>query len=273
VPLQTKPPGAARVARDTIARDALRLSPTLTLPGEKGMSRGAAPVVAPKPEPQARAEIARGEPPPRAGTELPPGSIDRQARPASARERAEAQYRRASSALEQGRAGEAADGLRAALAEDPAHDGARQTLVGLLIEQRRLDDAQKLVQDALASRPNNPGFAMILARLQVDRGDSAGALATLAATSPYASESPDFQGFYAALLQRAGRHQEAAEQYRSALRFKPDAGVWWMGLGISLQAVERGADALEAYRRAVSSNTLSPELQAFVEQRIKQLAP
>jgi MSHA biogenesis protein MshN len=44
-----------------------------------------------------------------------------------------------------------------------------------------------------------------------------------------------------------------------------------MGLGISLQALNRNSEAQEAFRRAKSSNTLNPELQAFVDQRLKQL--
>jgi len=42
-------------------------------------------------------------------------------------------------------------------------------------------------------------------------------------------------------------------------------------LGISLQALNRNIEAQDAFRRARSSSTLSPELQAFVDQRLKQL--
>lgn len=202
-----------------------------------------------------------------------PGSIDKQTRPATPRDRAEADYRRATAALNQGRVNEAIDALRAALAADAGLDAARQTLVGVLIEQKRTDEAQKLLQDALASRPNQLNFATLLARMQLDRGDNAGAIASMSRALPYAGDNADFLGFSAALLQRVGRHAEAADQYRAALRLRPDAAIWWMGLGISLQASERGAEALDAYRRALSSGSMSPELQAFVEQRIKQLAP
>ena len=44
-----------------------------------------------------------------------------------------------------------------------------------------------------------------------------------------------------------------------------------MGLGISLQALNRNTEAQEAYRRARGTNTLNPELQAFVDQRLRQL--
>ena len=44
-----------------------------------------------------------------------------------------------------------------------------------------------------------------------------------------------------------------------------------MGMGISLQADNRGAEALDAFKRAKSEGGLSPDLLAFVDQRMKQL--
>ncbi len=44
-----------------------------------------------------------------------------------------------------------------------------------------------------------------------------------------------------------------------------------MGLGISLQALNRNTEAQDAFRRAKNSNSLNPELQAFVDQRLRQL--
>jgi MSHA biogenesis protein MshN len=205
--------------------------------------------------------------------EFAPGTVDKQARPLTQRDRADVDYRRATAALNQGKANEAIDALRAALLTDPGFDAARQTLVGVLVEQKRNDEAQRLLQDALASRPSQLNFAMLLARMQLDRGDNAGAVASMSRALPYAADNADFLGFSAALLQRVGRNTEAVEQYRAALRLRPDAAVWWMGLGISLQASERSAEALDAFRRALSSGSMSPELQAFVEQRIKQLTP
>jgi MSHA biogenesis protein MshN len=223
--------------------------------------------------PAATEPVTRSEPLPKPRTDFAQGSIDKRARPASPRERAEAEYRRATAALSQGRAEEAEESLRAALAEDATFDAARQALVGVLVEQKRVDEAKKLLQDYLNSRPNHLGFAMLLARLQLDRGDGTGAIATMQHTLPYAGDNADFLGFSAAVLQRAGHHPEAVDQYRAALRLKPDAPVWWMGLGISLQASDHNSDALDAYKQALSGGSLSPELQTFVEQKIKQLTP
>jgi len=50
-----------------------------------------------------------------------------------------------------------------------------------------------------------------------------------------------------------------------------NVGPWLLGLGISLQADNQPARAAEAFRRARQNGNLSPELQAFAEQRLKQL--
>ncbi|MNC84978.1 Tetratricopeptide repeat protein [compost metagenome] len=105
----------------------------------------------------------------------------------------------------------------------------------------------------------------------MDRGDTAQGIATLRKGLEHAQGGADYLAFLAALLQRQGRHEEAIEQFQAALRMRPAAGVWWLGLGISLQSVNRVADAQDAYRRARASNSLSPELAAFADQRLKQL--
>jgi MSHA biogenesis protein MshN len=112
---------------------------------------------------------------------------------------------------------------------------------------------------------------MALARIQLDRGDSSAAIETLQASLASARENADYLALLAAILQRAGRHPEAIEHYRSALRLTPTSGVWLMGLAISLQAANRSAEAQEIYRQAKATNTLNPELQAFVDQRLRQL--
>ncbi|MDO9192399.1 MAG: hypothetical protein Q7U12_05840, partial [Undibacterium sp.] len=81
----------------------------------------------------------------------------------------------------------------------------------------------------------------------------------------------DFLAFLAALQQRASHHKEAADLYQQALKKMPQNAVWWMGLGISLQADGRNKEALDAFGYAKSGNGLSPDLLAFVEQKITQL--
>ena len=197
-------------------------------------------------------------------------ATDKQIKEITPLQRAENEYGKAVALLQQGRVAEASELLGKVLQLDPANTSARQTLAGLLVEGKRYDEAQRSLQDGLKLDSSQTGLAMILARLQVEQGDIQSALKTLQRSLPYAVERPDYQAFLAALLQREGRHKEAIEHYSQALRKSPGSGVWLMGLGISLQAENRLAEAQEAFNRAKASHTLSPELQAFVDQQLKQ---
>jgi MSHA biogenesis protein MshN len=165
--------------------------------------------------------------------------------------------------------GETVAALEQALKYEPTHEAARQTLVGLLIEANRTDEAMRQLQLGLTLDARQPAMAMLLARLQIERGGSG--IDTLTRTLPYAGNDPDYHAFLAAALARQQRHREAAEQYQQAVRAKPSNGVWWMGLGMSLQAEKRNGEALDAYQKARASGGMSAELQGFVERRIQQL--
>jgi MSHA biogenesis protein MshN len=191
-------------------------------------------------------------------------------RPEAAARNAESAYRRALDRLQDGRMGETVAALEEALRIDPRHDAARQTLVGLLIEAGRNDEAMRQLQLGLAQDPRQGAMAMLLARLQIEAGGSG--IETLLRTLPYAGNDAGYHAFLGGALARQGRHREAAEQYVLAVRGAPSNGVWWMGLGMSLQAEKRSPEALDAFQRARASGALSPELAGFVERRIQQLA-
>ena len=189
----------------------------------------------------------------------------------SSAQKADAEFRKAAALMQQGRIDDAMAGYQAALRLDAGHDAARQALVALLLESRRGTDAESVLQDRLKSKPDHTGFTMMLARLQVERGAVAEATATLEKALPYASSQADYQAFLAALLQRQNRNDEAIAHYQIVLQLAPNNGIWLMGYGISLQAVQRNADAKVAFQRALDTQTLSPDLQAFVRQKLKGL--
>jgi MSHA biogenesis protein MshN len=202
--------------------------------------------------------------------DIPP-HVAKQIKELTPAQRAEEEFRRATVLIDQARSSEAIAVLEKALQLDPQHSVARQTLAGLLLDAKRPDDAIRKLQDGLNVDRNHPALAMMLARLQVDRGDLRPAVETLQRTLSYASERADYQAFLAALLQREGRHKEAAEHFALALRKSPQNGLWWMGIAISLQADNRLAEARDAFGRARESNSLSPELLAFVNQKLNLL--
>jgi MSHA biogenesis protein MshN len=187
-------------------------------------------------------------------------------------QRVENEYRRALAQLQDGRVSDAMLALQQTLQLDPRHQGARETLVRLLLEAQRPDEAARQLQLSLTLDPKQPAQAMMLARLQLDKANGgAVALDTLMRSLPYAADSGEYQAFLAGVLQREQRYREASEHYQLALQAAPDNSVWWMGLGIALQADNHPAQARQAYERAKSLQTLSPQLQAFVERKLVQL--
>lgn len=208
-------------------------------------------------------------PPARAPDVAPP--VQKQFKEFTAQQRAENEYRKAINLLEQGKMADAIAGLEQALQMDANHAAARQALIGALLENKRQDDALKKAREGLALDSAQPGLAMIAARLQLDKGELRPAIETLEHSLPSGAERADYQAFLAALLQRDEQHKKAIEHYLQAVQKAPQNGVWWMGLGISLQSEHRVPEAQEAFRRAKASSSLTAELQAFVERRLIQL--
>lgn len=195
-------------------------------------------------------------------------SISKQIRP---EQKSGNYYRQALSNLQQGRVAEAQANLSLALEANPANQDARQTLAGLLLDNKRNDEARATLAAGLAIAPEQSDFRMALARLQVETGDRTGALNTLEQGLTYAKGNADYQGFLATLLQRAERHEEAINHYMTALSLNSASSSVLIGMGISLQAVGRLEDARDAFMRAQTSTVLSPELSLFVEQQLKQI--
>jgi MSHA biogenesis protein MshN len=186
----------------------------------------------------------------------------------TSQQQGEGAYRRALTAVQDGRVQDGIAGLEQAVFAYPRHEAARQTLIGLLIETGRTDDAVRHLQLALGLNTNQPQLAMLLARLQLERGGNA--VETLQRTLPHALGNADYIAFLAGVLQKGGQHHEAAAQYEAALRIQPGNGVWWMGLGISQQAERLRSNARESFLKAKAAG-LAPELRDFVDRRLAQL--
>jgi len=187
------------------------------------------------------------------------------------KQQAENAYGRAVGLIGAGQKAEAMSVLESVLMQYPQHAAARQTLVGLLLDAKRSDEAARVLEDGLKRDASQVGMAMILARIQIEQSGSAAALATLQRSLPHATNRPDYLAFAAAMLQREKRHREAVTHYAHALRKSPQNAHWWMGYGISLQAIGQAKEARQAFVRARDLRKLAPELQAFVEQKINEI--
>ncbi len=259
-----KPKAVARVEKPRAAKSAAASPPTASAPVPATVV-AVPPVSAAAPDPAA---ATAAQP---AAVESPSG-IDKQMREMTVQQRAETAFRSGVAQLQDGRVSAAETSFREALKEDSMHVSARQALLGLLLDSGRNDEAEQLLRRALELNPRQPRHAMVLARLEVDRGEVGGAINTLVGALPYVRSDPEYYAFLAALLQRDGRNRDAVDYYSTALQSSPGNAVWLMGLGMSLRANEQYADAREAFRRSADSKQLNTELQAFVERQLRELS-
>jgi len=186
-------------------------------------------------------------------------------------ERAEAEFRRGAALLQQGRMSEAESRFALAIVLDPAHERARQALAARLVEQRQLEDARRLLQEGLRINPRQQQFAIALARIYIERADYPTALDVLNSGRNDAQPSAEYDAVLGSVLSRMGRDREAVEAYRAALRVAPDNGGSWLGLALSLENLDRRAEAADAYRRALASGTLTADVRQYAEQKIRAL--
>jgi MSHA biogenesis protein MshN len=264
---ESKPAPAPAPAQP--APEPLKLAPVIETPIKEPAPKPAAKAPAKEaPKPAAKEPEAPAAKPAPVAQAAP--RVEKRERVRSAEERAEADFRRGAALLNQGRAGDAEDSFAAALAAYPGHEAARQALVALHLEHRRIDEARRLLQEGLAVNPANTRFAAVLARIFVERKDYGAALDVISAVKGHEQDAA-LQALRGTVLQRTGRHAEASDAFRQALRVAPQAGPTWVALGISLEALGKRAEAAEAFRRAVALGPADSALAQFAGERLKAL--
>lgn len=201
------------------------------------------------------------------------GIMDKTPRELSARAQADAALRQSGEALRANRWPEAENHLRRALTFDNAHLAAREQLAGLLLHQGRLSEVAALLRESLELHPGHLAFRQGYARLLVEQGSLAEARQLLLSGPPPDTLDPQFHGLLAALEQRLGNHRAAADLYTRLASAWPQRSAWWLGLGISLESLERPQDAAAAFAGALRSEDLTSDLRRFADQRLASLQP
>lgn len=186
--------------------------------------------------------------------------------------RAIRRYREGRKALSSGRLGEARRLLSGALELDPALHPARDLLASLMRRAGDGDAARRLLDKGIELAPGRVEYAMPYARLLVDTEELERAASVLARARTAGAGNAGFHALAAAVAQRRGRHEQAAEEYTRALEIDADNGLWWLGLGISLAATERGGEARAAFREARASGDLDDNVDRWVARRIEELS-
>lgn len=236
-------------------------------------------VTPPPPEPAAVPRAAKPDAPrpraapPAAVTAPEPVRIEKTERPYTPEETAEHAHRQALRFQVQGNPAGAERQWRDALSALPAHRAARERLAVLMLEGGRHAEARGLLEEGIALSPEHGSFSLLLARVHVEQGGEAQAIAVLEQTRALAQSTRDADSpaLLAALYQRAGRNDDAVNAYRDALAIRPDESRWWVGLGIALEGQGDSVTARGAYQRALGSGRLPPNLARYADDRIKAL--
>jgi predicted O-linked N-acetylglucosamine transferase (SPINDLY family) len=80
-----------------------------------------------------------------------------------------------------------------------------------------------------------------------------------------------FRVNFAAVLGSLGRHVEAAEQLREALRVEPNYAQGWCNLGVALEKSGCVPEAVDAYRRAIGLRPDYPQGHHFLGNALRRL--
>ena len=155
---------------------------------------------------------------------------------------------------------------------DPGHVTGRQLLATMLLQHGDPGQAANVLDAGLQQFPQIWQWAQLRAQLAVNAGDPEQALSILTKAPPPLAEQPEYHALLAAVQQRTGRHDAAVGTYHGILAKRPERGIWWMGLGISLQALARSREAGFAFQRALDDASLTRELRGFIQARMEALA-
>lgn len=168
--------------------------------------------------------------------------------------------------------------LRHSLQINQGDQPSRLLLARLLWEDDRRQEATRL----LTSGPPGSGdseTARLLAHFQVQQERLDEALATLqrAATALgwekrlQVADDPELASFMANLHQQRGEHRQAVHWYDALLHDNPRESNHWLGMAISLEALDAGPEARQAYRRALDGGHLTPPLADYARERLQPL--
>lgn len=187
--------------------------------------------------------------------------------------------------LSVGEVDKAENNLNLALSYDPHNSQARDLLVSLFAKTGRSQLAIDLLEKENAFERLSFNASLLLANLLANEGNVPAAINVMQHISPEQQDYPGqkdnpqqqelaFQQYYAtlaALFYRNAQYDNAQQLYRNLLQQYPNNSVWWLGLGLSLEASDKADAALKAYQQATRGGMANGVVGQFVRQRIEAI--
>lgn len=156
--------------------------------------------------------------------------------------------------------------LREVIDRRPHSTEAFELLATILIQRQRPSEADSLLERGIESADHPDRLALLLGRLRLERGETARAIEVLRQHAPEMAGGADHHLLLALAHRQAGDHAAAAEVYRRLSEVAPGRARVWLGLGVSLEALERFDEATTAYRRAAGGDDV--QAARFARQRL-----
>ena len=205
--------------------------------------------------------------------ELPPIKLTKTHRPLNSKQLAEIAYNKGYKLLQQGRMHQGKQFLREALSLYVPHIKAREMLAGIHIKSGHFINAAELLKEGVGVVPDYPLFAQLYARVLLEQKNPQLAIEVLnrGSSSTTINATPDYFALLAATYQRVKNHEKAIDIYLQLVKARPNTGIWWLGLGVSLEKMGKGKEALDAYRRAQNTGSLKSGLMKFTNNRVTAL--
>ena len=201
----------------------------------------------------------------------PPLKLKKTHRPLNSKQLAEIAYKKGYKFLQQGRMHQGKESLRKALSLYIPHIKAREMLAGIYIKSGHFINAAELLNEGVKVVPEYPLFAQLYARVLLEQNNPQLAIKILEQGSARIKVEPDYYALLAATYQRVKNHKKAVDIYLQLVKARPSAGIWWLGLGISLEKSGKNNEALEAYQRAQKTGSLKAGLVKFTNNRVAAL--
>ena len=198
-------------------------------------------------------------------------SIKKVFRTLSKSEKMHRQYQNAIGLVHEGKIEEGVEALTKFINKHPQIEVARQELVMLEMEQHHYAKARDLLLEGMKREPKNIHFPQLLAQILMAQGKAKSALSVLLRSAPSISKDPQYHALIAAAYKDSGHYVEAASTYSALLKIQPDNGLWWLGLGLCMEQLEKYNAAISAYQKASEAKILKAYLRAFVDSRLHTL--
>src|SRR5262249_55219461 len=113
------------------------------------------------------------------------------------------------------------------------------------LDARRLDEAEKILQQTAPIAANNPEQYILVTRLRLEQGRLVEARDAIHAAMALPQKTAEMYYFSAIVAQRYGDLEEAAEHYAQAVHLAPNVADFVLAQAEVLMSLDRPIDAME----------------------------